>query len=182
LDLQEKEMKNTLLSKLLAMGALLLMSAIPLSMVTGIVGQRASYRDSATQEIANAHAREQTVTGPVLYWPYVHTNKLEKDQTIETKAHALVHAKSLHTQSKLNTQTRWRGIFPVTVYTSVHVVKGSFRLDSTKITRAVGTQGRLTVGQAWLLLSISDMRGITGVAKLNGFAKPRIQQRARGGC
>jgi inner membrane protein len=56
-----------LLSKLLMIGLLMALLAVPLAMVRGTVAERAAYRDAATESVARAHAGEQVITGPVIW-------------------------------------------------------------------------------------------------------------------
>ena len=65
--------KYPLLSKLLLIGFLMALLAIPLALVRGVVAERSAHRQEATQEVARAHAGPQTVTGPVLWLPYTET-------------------------------------------------------------------------------------------------------------
>ena len=165
--------KHPLLSKTLVIGLLMLLLSIPLMMVLGVVQERSSYRDSAAEEVARAHAGPQTITGPVLYWPYTETfvRQVKAERADGTPREELVTEKRVHiqfptrmdTSSQLNTETRLRGIFPVTVYTSHHETQGRFVL------RAVEPKmpnGQITLGQPLVLMGVSDPRGLLSAPKL----------------
>ena len=62
--------KYPLLSKLPLIGFLMVLLAIPLSLVRDVIAERTANRFNATQEVARAHAGPQTITGPVLWLPY----------------------------------------------------------------------------------------------------------------
>ena len=122
-----------LLSKLLLIGFLMVLLAIPLSLVRDVIAERTANRHNATQEVARAHAGPQTITGPVLWLPYtetfLRTVKVEgqvgqtREELVTEQRVSIQFPQTLETQSQLGTETRMRGIFPVTVYTSQHVSK-----------------------------------------------------------
>ena len=128
--------KYPLLSKLLLIGFLMALLAIPLALVRGVVAERSAHRQEATQEVARAHAGPQTVTGPVLWLPYTETYlravKVDgkagetREELVSEERVAIEFPKTLDTRSRLATETLWRGIFPVTVYTSQHANAGRF--------------------------------------------------------
>lgn len=165
--------KYPLLSKLLLIGFLMALLAIPLALVRGVVAERSAHRQAATQEVARAHAGPQTVTGPVLWLPYTETYlrtvKVEgkvgetREDLVSEERVAIEFPKTLDTRSRLATETRWRGIFPVTVYTSQHASTGRF-VWSEITSRHPG--GQITVGQPLLLMGVSDARGLLAAPQL----------------
>lgn len=166
--------KHPLLSKTLVIGLLMLMLSIPLMMVLNVVQERATYRDSAAQEVASAHAGPQIVSGPVLYWPYTETftrteltsNTDTPGKTSEvrvTEKHVYIGFPThMETRSKLDTETRMRGLFPVTVYTSHHETRGAFNVEEIQ---PKTKNGQIALGQPMLLIGVSDLRGLLGAPK-----------------
>jgi inner membrane protein len=77
--------------------------------------------------------------------------------------------KAQDTRSQLDTETRLRGIFPVTVYTSQHV--GTGRFVWTEITPQ-HRGGQLTLGQPLLLMGVSDARGLLAAPQLRLAGSP----------
>ena len=165
--------KHPLLSKTLVIGLLMLLLSIPLMMVLDVVRERSSHRDSAAEAVARAHAGPQTIAGPVLYWPYTETfvRQVKAERADGTTREELVTEKRVHiqfptamdTSSQLDTETRLRGIFPVTVYTSHHESQGRFVL------RAIEPRtpnGQITLGQPLVLMDVSDPRGLLSAPKL----------------
>ena len=171
--------KHPLLSKLLVIFSLMLLLSVPLLMVFDTIQERSAYRAEAATEVARAHAGAQTITGPVLYVPYtetftrtvlVETGRGETREERVTQAHvALRFPTRLDTRSQLDTQTRWRGIFPVTVYTSQHA--GTGRFVWTEITPQ-HRGGQLTLGQPLLLMGVSDARGLLAAPQLRLAGSP----------
>lgn len=165
--------KYPLLSKLLLIGFLMALLAIPLALVRGVVAERSAHRQEATQEVARAHAGPQTVTGPVLWLPYTETYlravKVDgkagetREELVSEERVAIEFPKTLDTRSRLATETRWRGIFPVTVYTSQHANAGRFVWTELQPRH---TGGQITVGQPLLLMGVSDARGLLAAPQL----------------
>ena len=173
--------KHPLLSKLLIIGFLMALLAIPLALVRDVIAERTANRHDATQEVARAHAGAQTITGPVLWLPYtetfLRTVKVEgqvgqtREELVSEERVSIQFPKTLDTQSRLSTETRLRGIFPVTVYTSQHATTGRFVWN--EITpRHRG--GQLALGQPLLLMGVSDARGLLAAPalRLAGSALP----------
>ena len=176
--------KYPLLSKLLLIGFLMVLLAIPLSLVRDVIAERTANRFNATQEVARAHAGPQTITGPVLWLPYteafLRTVKVEgqvgqtREELVTEQRVSIQFPKTLETQSQLGTETRMRGIFPVTVYTSQHASKGRFVWEEVQ---PRNRNGQITLGQPLLLMGVSDARGLLAAPQLRlaGTALPMRQ-------
>lgn len=158
-----------LLSKTVVIGLLMLLLGIPLLMIGGVITERSLYRDQATRDVARAHAGEQVLSGPVLRVPYTETwvrtvvvdaaRGTERQETVQDERVFTLFPATLDTRSRLTTETRWRGIFPVTVYNSRHDSSGRFVWPGIA-PREKG--GQITLGQPLVLLGVSDLRGLMG--------------------
>lgn len=158
-----------LLSKTVVIGLLMLLLAIPLAMIGGVITERSQYREQATRDVARAHAGEQVLSGPVLRVPYTETwvrtvvvdaaRGTERQETVKEERVFTLFPATLDTRSRLTTETRWRGIFPVTVYNSRHDSSGRFVWPGIA-PREKG--GQITLGQPLVLLGVSDLRGLMG--------------------
>jgi inner membrane protein len=168
-----------LLSKVAVIGMLMLLLSIPLMMVRGVIEERSANRADATEEVARAHAGEQILVGPVLQVPYTETfmrtvqingNPLQtrEEQVVASRVHWQF-ARQMETQSRLSTETRWRGIFPVTVFSSRHASTGSFFWSSPK---ALEKGGQITLGQPRLLMGLSDLRGLLSTPQVTVAGQP----------
>ncbi|MDO9437291.1 cell envelope integrity protein CreD [Hydrogenophaga sp.] len=164
--------KYPLLSKVLVIGLLMFLLSIPLMMVHSAIEERSMNREAATQDVARAHAGEQTITGPVLVVPYTETflRKVavgDKGQTREelvTQSHVAIRfPTTMETRSRLQTETRWRGVFPVKVYTSVNESTGQFVWSEVE---AKEKNGQIALGQPSLLMGVSDLRGLLNAPQL----------------
>jgi len=171
--------KYPLLSKTLVIGLLMLLLSIPLMMVRDVIQERSVNRHAATQEVARAHSGGQTLTGPVLHVPYTETyirtlvvdveKNTKREETVKENRVVTVFPTTMDTRSRLDTETRWRGIFPVTVYNSRHDSTGRFVWSGVE-PRESG--GQITLGQPWLTLGVSDLRGLQGRPELTLVGKP----------
>lgn len=158
-----------LLSKTVVIGLLMLLLGIPLLMIGGVITERSLYRDQATRDVARAHAGEQVLSGPVLRVLYTETwvrtvvvdaaRGTERQETAQEERVFTLFPTTLDTRSRLTTETRWRGIFPVTVYNSRHDSSGRFVWPGIA-PREKG--GQITLGQPLVLLGVSDLRGLMG--------------------
>lgn len=178
-----------LLSKTAVIGFLMLLLLIPLAMVSDLVRERTEHREHARQEVARAHAGTQTLTGPVLHVPYTETftrkvvvdvaRNVEREETVKEHRVATVFPQTMDTRSRLTTEVRWRGVFPVTVYNSRHESAG--RLVWTGVTpREKG--GQITLGQPWLTFGVSDLRGLQGQPELTLAGQTLAVTAAPGGA
>ncbi|GAA6143453.1 cell envelope integrity protein CreD [Hydrogenophaga sp. 5NK40-0174] len=166
--------KFPLLSKSVIIGMLMIMLWIPLLMVQATIQERSRYRDQATREVANSHARQQVVSGPVLWVPFTErypvTVRYGKEgekirtETRERASWQVVFPSRLETQAQIDTETRMRGIFPVTVYNSQQRSAGRFVWTPEK---PVHNQGVIEWGTPRVLMNVSDVRGLLGKPELN---------------
>jgi len=162
-----------LLSKTALIGLLMLLLMIPLAMVRDAISERTQYRGEARQSVARAHAGTQTLIGPVLHVSYTETytrtvvvdveKGRERQETLREQRVLTVFPETQDTRSRLTTETRWRGIFPVTVYQSRHDIAGRWVWPGIQ-PREKG--GVITLDRAYVLAGTSDLRGLMGRPEL----------------
>ncbi len=162
-----------LLGKVLIVGFLMIALSVPLAMVYDLVIERSRTREAAVQDIARAHAGAQTIVGPVLFVPYTETYPttvpvpgdaaLTRVEMV-TKEHVSIQFPALlETRGRLDTETRMRGIFPVTVYTSRHEARGRFVFEDI-VPRM--KDGQIALGDPLVLMGVSDLRGLMRAPQL----------------
>lgn len=164
--------KYPLLNKVLVFGVLMLLLLIPLTMVRDVIRERSQNRGTASSDVARAHAGPQTLTGPVLYLPYTETftrtvataEGRTREERVSEERVAIRFPVRMDTRSRLDTEVRWRGIFPVTVYTSIHEISGSFVWSEVEPREK---NGEVVLGQPRVLLGVSDLRGLQSVPQMN---------------
>jgi len=156
--------------KLLFIGFLILLLLIPMGMIENVIYERNNLYYSAKQDIMNAWGREQTVGGPVLTLPYrVH---YVDDKGIERVRKSLAHflPEHLEIRGHLNSETRYRGIYQVPVYTAD--LKLSGRFGPPDIAKLGIDPEAVNWREAYLSVAIADARGIK---------EPMILRSNRGG-
>lgn len=182
-------MNRVLLFKSLITALLALLILIPLRMVGGIVEERAAYRESALQSIWSSYAGPQTVTGPVLVVPYTEVTRV-RDETpaggaTRTSLHSetkrmLVFPKTLDVSGALATSVRYRGIHKALVYDLKSRLTGTLTLPDLKQLPQSAGHVSFTVGDAYVAIGISDIRGLMTQPVLNvGGKRFELEQGAQ---
>jgi inner membrane protein len=161
--------RNSPLVRLLLIGFLLLLLQIPILMINGQIGEREDRRRTAVNEVTEKWGKEQTVIGPMLTVPYVWRWIEPGDggkQTIRTEIrHATFLPDDLTIQGRMESETRYRGIFEVPVYRITLEVKGRFAKPD--FTDWGIDSNNVHWDRATLSVRISDARAIQNQAALN---------------
>lgn len=159
---------RSVLAKVLMLGLLTLLLAIPLAMIGGLVHERGITRENATRELAQTHAGPQTLLGPVLAVPYVErwTEELRSDKGQVTRVAQsaqrlhLVFPERLALDGQLAPQERSRGIFRVLFYELDGTLSGHFpAFDPAKLPRQA-KDSTLEAQAPVLVLGLGDLRGL----------------------
>ncbi|MGS5086499.1 cell envelope integrity protein CreD [Hydrogenophaga sp. A37] len=173
--------KHPLINKTAVIGFLIVVLFLALAVVRGLVHERTQNRDAAVTDVTHAHAGAQTLVGPVLHLPYTETftrtvvvdaaTGARREDTLTEARVAFVFPETLDTKGRLTTDLRWRGIFPVRVYTSHHDTVGRF-VWPVVAPREKG--GQIVLGQPRVIMGVSDLRGLMSppVLKLAGQQLP----------
>jgi inner membrane protein len=144
--------------KLLFVGFLVLLLLIPMGMIESVIYERNHLYVAAKQDIMNAWGREQTIGGPILTLPY--RSAYTDDKGIKRVRQALAHLlpEKLSVRGHLDTQTRYRGIYQVPVYTANLKLSGRFAAPA--IARLGINPRDVDWDEAYLSVAIADARGI----------------------
>lgn len=158
-------MRNSAIARLGVMAVLTLLLLIPLGMVSGIVGERASRRNEAVASVSSTSGGSQIVTGPVLTIPYTVTWKDDRGQI--QQAHRLAHIlpSALRFEASLATEERKRGNFKVIVYRTELAVNGRFVLPDLSWVRPEPSS--VEWGDAVVSVGISDPKALTRRASID---------------
>lgn len=116
--------------KLLAIGFIMLILLIPKSMISSLVRERATRRDSAISEVSYKWGNPQTLTGPVLSIPYKKYSTIKKDgkeEKTEEISYAYFLPTDLNIGGAVEPETLKRGIYEVVVYKGLLDFKGEFK-------------------------------------------------------
>ena len=102
--------------KVAAIGLLILILLIPVSMVKGVVYDRILAASHAVSDIRNSWGGEQIVAGPLLRLPYRAEAKNSHGETYPVNRYALIVADELAGKAEVNVELLHRGIHEVPVY------------------------------------------------------------------
>lgn len=175
-------MNRPLAIKLLVILGLTLLLLVPLAFIGGLNAERRAHRDDVVKDIAASSAYEQSVTGPLLVVPYLHTvrtweddprtgQRVEREREERGALHFL--PERLEVDGKLVTERRFRGIYEARLYTLQAGLKGYFVIPPNYgLPTARLAEYRLEAPA--LALGIADVRGIRNDVPLqvNGQAIP----------
>lgn len=166
--------KSVLFWKITTLLGLMILMMIPVGMLMDVVQERSGYRQSVVGQVSESTSRAQRILGPVIVIPYTlrEEKKNEKGEiTIESSRYQrFVLPESLVVNGKPNVEIRKLGIYQTQVYQGpldFQVKFGQPDLEDLQ-------HRNITVGQPFLVVSLSDSRGIKSISALNG-----IQQQAK---
>ena len=104
-------LKESLGFKLFAIGFLVLILMIPVSMIKNIISERQWRQESVIQEVSRDWGAGQTISGPILTIPYSKWIVYNDNQKKEEKHVAHFLPLELNVNGDLTHQIRQRGIF-----------------------------------------------------------------------
>jgi inner membrane protein len=152
------------------MGLLTLALLVPLTMVYATVSERAHRRDEAVRDVSSTWGAPQTLGGPVLSIPYVHTwlDGNGKQQQSWHRVHLL--GSRLQVGGTVTPEWRRRGIFEVVVYRADLEVSGRFVRPDLELLKTAPE--RIHWDQATLSMGLSDPKGLTTRGSLTWDGRP----------
>jgi inner membrane protein len=174
-------MQKTLLYKCLIVGLLTFLLGIPLMMIESTIAERMARHEEAVRSIAADSVRDQTVIGPVLVLPYTEEYEEELMTDAETKKtrtvkhsaarQKLVFPNELQINGAVDTDSRYRGIHKVLVYSGQYAVSGDFVLPAVDEIGHARPNSKIAVGKPFVAVAISDVRGIRNIPHINWGGK-----------
>lgn len=162
------------LLRVLLLGFLVLILLIPARMVTAIIQERGQTRDEAVREITSKWGDRQILAGPRIQVPYL-KSMVETDSDGKEKVRKETHfahflPEKLEVRATLAAEKRHRGIFEVPVYGMTAEFTGTFMKPDFSGWDV--SPEEILWERATLTVSISDVRGIDGVAVLSWNGSP----------
>lgn len=158
---------------------LTLLLLIPLGLVQDVVYEREDLYRQATENIAAAWGKFQTVSGPILVVPYevLEEKRISvSDQEDSEIAQKLVRKEyvtrykvilpaSVHFDASLDPEIRYRGIYRQALYNAPVSISGTFTLPPTA---DFGPNLRKVRWEdAWLAVGLTDLKAISEAGRLN---------------
>ncbi|WP_370980157.1 cell envelope integrity protein CreD [Agaribacterium sp. ZY112] len=159
-------MKKPLAVKLTMMIGIIIFLLIPISQIDGIVDERKSLQKNVIKEIASSSSTEQLLIGPILIQPFVETSTSwqttpdgNEKTLITTKTEGKLQflPDSLNAHIELKNELRSRGIYDSKIYHAKTKLTGHFSIPKNF---GLSDMAKIELGQPYLLISVSDMRGI----------------------
>ncbi|MBI2381576.1 MAG: cell envelope integrity protein CreD [Gammaproteobacteria bacterium] len=172
-------MQKTLLVKFGFIALLSFLLLIPLSLIQGMVSERAANREAVRQDIARSSSYAQRITGPILVQPYVRRveeTRFAADGITQVKTEKDVRGQlyflpeDLQLKGQLASEVRWRGIYPARLFHAKNQLQAKFHIPSHF--GIAEDFERYRFEPAFVSLGIADIRGIEAVPglKLDGKA------------
>lgn len=149
---------SRILVKGLVVGFIAILLLIPTILIQNLVRERQSRQEEAITEVSSKWASQQTVNGPAIAVPYWKTVTDSKGIATRVRAHAYFLPNKLSINGSIAPETRYRGIYQVTVYTADMKLSGEFtdfKFDELKI-----EQRDIMWNEAIVYFSVTDVRGL----------------------
>lgn len=159
--------KHPLFTKLAALGAVVLLLMIGLSMIEGVVRDRQRYRSLTTQSVADSLAGPQTLMGPLIHSACVEswdeeTGKGDERRMVERRREFRLTA--MPEQLKITTgaamEERARGLHKVNTYTLKAQVAAQWGSLAGLVPQSTMKNSRMHCGAPIVMMAVGDARGI----------------------
>lgn len=150
---------NQLTIKLILLAVLVAVSWIATMFVWGVIQDRESRQEAASNEISEQWSRPQVIAGPVITIPVERTSLTTTgERFIQTSTLTLLPQK-LSYESQVESQLLTRGVYETPVYTAI--INGSGNFDLTDIDLETSADTRILWDKAVISINVSDTRGIS---------------------
>lgn len=159
--------------KLIPIAILILLLLIPKAMILSLINERAVNANEVINEVMSKWSNSQIVSGPILTIPYKKSvYNVEKEKYVDLIYLATFLPKELNIIGKIKPEKLYRSIYDVVVYQADINISGSFERPDFSLLNI--PLENVLWEQAGVQLSISDLRGINKVVKLNWSGKELI--------
>lgn len=155
-------LQGSITIKLLSIAFLLLILLVPLSWVMDLVQERQTRSDEVLLDITSKWSGKQTISGPIIVLPYKYTEiirqKGEESKAVEHIGRAFFLPVDLKITGNVEPQVLHRGIYDAVVYESSLSINAQWRKEDAMALKIIG---QILWEEAYMVLGISDLRGIT---------------------
>ena len=150
--------RNSATLKILSIGLLVIILLIPTTMISSLMSERESRRDSVIQEINQKWGNSQTVTGPFFTVPYKSFYK-DENEKLKFNIHYLhILPEKLDISGQIDPQIRYRSIYEAVLYSTQININGNFTLPI--LSQPNINPENVLWEEAIFSIGITDMRGI----------------------
>lgn len=157
--------RNALSVKIILIGVLILILFIPLSMIRGLITERADTASVASEEVQAKWSSAQEIVGPFISIPFLDDheeqyfeNGVTKIKVKKIQNHLYILPETLEIKGNIETEKLSRGLYEIVVYKTPLELKGSFILPE-EFDKGI-TANDLFLNKATLNMGLSDLRGI----------------------
>jgi len=150
--------RNSATIKIISIGVLVLVLLIPTSMISSLLKERESRRDSVVQEINQKWGNSQTITGPFITVPYKSFYKDKNEELQYSTKYFHILPETLNIKGDIAPHIRYRSIYEAVLYNCQLDFEGIFtvpRLNQLNI-----EPENILWGKSVFSIGITDMRGI----------------------
>lgn len=167
--------KSVLFWKITTLLGLMILMMIPVAQLMDVVQERSGYRQSVVGQVSESTSRAQRILGPLIVIPYTLREEKKDDKGeiyVQVSRHQrFVLPESLLVDGKPNVEVRKLGIYQTQVYQGPLKFQVKFaqpELDDLH-------SSNVTIGQPFLVVSLSDSRGIKSISSLNGVQQAEFE-------
>lgn len=162
---------NPTFTKLAILAAVTLLLCIVLNRIGGLAQERQWRQREATQGVEQSLAGAQALIGPLLVRNCTETwavpGTAGKADVVQSRDFPLIAQPSrLEVSGGISPEVRQRGLFKVNTYTSQLKLDARWDAMATLIPKADHPSGRVSCGDAAVVISLSDTRGIRAASVL----------------
>ena len=167
---KQKSINWQITLKVFIVGIIAMALLIPKFMIIELISERQITADATKHEVMGKWSLAQTVRGPVLSLPYIERSFDKDGKEISAEIQeCYILPKTLNINGEISSQERKRSIYETEVYESGLKLSGHF--DITDFNDLKIPSGDVLWDQVKLLVSISDLRGISDRITLNWNSK-----------
>lgn len=154
--------KSPLFWKMLTLSGCLLLLLLPLSMLSSLIGERSTWRDSVAQRLSQSTSGPQRLTGPLIVVPWSETvikKHDDKEESVQVNHLSYYLPASLKIAGDQQVEQRNIGIYQGQVWRTAVTVNAIFDGEQPEFLKKPG----ITLGRPWLAMAVGDSRGISSV-------------------
>lgn len=140
-------------------GFVLLLMLVPMTLVSGVIADRETYRHQALAGFQTSWGPAQSILGPVLVVPYLTDSGARRH-----REYLHVAASRLNVAARLQPEIRKRGLFHAVVFGAEAGLKGQFTIPPDAL--AAVPDADLLWPEAYVMLGATDLRALEPDATL----------------
>jgi inner membrane protein len=161
---QDQHKGSQLTGKLIILAVLIVISWAATMFVWGVIQDRESRQETASNEISEQWSRPQVIAGPVITIPVEKTTVTTTGERLVNTTTLTLLPKKLSYESQVESQLLTRGVYETPVYTAT--IKGAGNFDLSDIELKTSSDTRILWDKAIISINVSDTRGISSMFDL----------------